>query len=450
MAGLKDHEGPKGEKSPTPPSSPPKQSVNAVKTPPPKPDSGQNFDSEAPTILHSGSAFDAATIIEPSQPAHASEAATMLDAPVRAPSRPAPTPPASNWNASFLLPTGSVLANRYEILDLLGEGGMGAVYKARDNELDRLIALKVIRPELSSNPEILQRFKQELVLARQVTDRNIIRIFDLGEANGMRFITMEYVEGTSLYQILREHGKLGVVESAEIIKQVLSGLKAAHREGAICGKRHFAAEQLVKNQPQGEKIRALIEGAAQRLLRRHIFHGADQGTGLGHPVRFNEPRQSEVHHDDAACGIAHNVLGFQIAMNYIRAMGGFERAAHLQHHVHRLFRREPLLLLDNAAKIAALDVLHGDELHAIGITEVINAHHVLVRHLLGEHKFLLEALEHGRISRQIRPDHLERNQTVHFTVASFIDRTHAAASKNLKNFIPLREHGSDWKQVLAL
>ncbi|PYV49463.1 MAG: hypothetical protein DMG94_00905, partial [Acidobacteria bacterium] len=233
MAGFKDHEGPNREKSPTPPSSPLKQSLNAVKTPPPKPDSGQNFDSEAPTILHSGSAFDAATIIEPSQPSHASEAATMLDAPVRAPSRPAPTPPASNWNASFLLPTGSVLANRYEILDLLGEGGMGAVYKARDNELDRLIALKVIRPELSSNPEILQRFKQELVLARQVTDRNIIRIFDLGEANGMRFITMEYVEGTSLYQILREHGKLGVVESAEIITQVLSGLKAAHREGVI-------------------------------------------------------------------------------------------------------------------------------------------------------------------------------------------------------------------------
>jgi serine/threonine protein kinase/Flp pilus assembly protein TadD len=236
MAGFKDHEGPNREKSPTPPSSPLKQSVNAVKTPPPKTDSGQNFDSEAPTILPSGSAFDAATIIDlsqPSEPSHASEAATMLDAPVRAPSRPAPTPPASNWNASFLLPTGSVLANRYEILDLLGEGGMGAVYKARDNELDRLIALKVIRPELSSNPEILQRFKQELVLARQVTDRNIIRIFDLGEANGMRFITMEYVEGTSLYQILREHGKLGVVESAEIIKQVLSGLKAAHREGVI-------------------------------------------------------------------------------------------------------------------------------------------------------------------------------------------------------------------------
>src|SRR5439155_26514408 len=76
-------------------------------------------------------------------------------------------------------------------------------------------------------------FKQELVLARQVTDRNIIRIFDLGEADGIRFITMEYVEGTSLYQVLQEQGQLPVKDACEIIEQVLSGLKAAHREGVI-------------------------------------------------------------------------------------------------------------------------------------------------------------------------------------------------------------------------
>src|SRR5207237_10024051 len=115
--------------------------------------------------------------------------------------------PASNWSSAFLIPIGSILANRYEILQMLGEGGMGAVYKARDNELDRVIALKVIRPELASNPEILQRFKQELVLARQVTDRNIIRIFDLGEADGIRFITMEYVDATSLSPTRQAHGK---------------------------------------------------------------------------------------------------------------------------------------------------------------------------------------------------------------------------------------------------
>ncbi|HTW61828.1 MAG TPA: protein kinase [Terracidiphilus sp.] len=132
-----------------------------------------------------------------------------------------------------LLQPGSVFANRYKIIKLLGEGGMGAVYKAQDLELERELALKVVRPELSNNPEILQRFKQELILARQVTDRNIIRIFDLGEAQGIKFITMEYVEGQNLHQLLRQRGKLEVAEAVNIMEQVAAGLAAAHREGII-------------------------------------------------------------------------------------------------------------------------------------------------------------------------------------------------------------------------
>jgi eukaryotic-like serine/threonine-protein kinase len=214
----------------------PKRTANAVQTPPPESNPvtpAPRFDDAAATILDVGSGLDAATMIELP---HASEAPTVFEVPARRAASQAvssPKAPASNWNSSFLLPAGSVLGNRYEILQLLGEGGMGAVYKARDTELDRLIGLKVIRPELASNPEILQRFKQELVLARQVTDRNIIRIFDLGEADGIRFITMEYVEGSSLHQMLRERGKFPVQESSEIIEQVLYGLKAAHREGVI-------------------------------------------------------------------------------------------------------------------------------------------------------------------------------------------------------------------------
>ncbi len=69
-----------------------------------------------------------------------------------------------------------VIGERYEILAVLGEGGMGAVYKAKDRELDRLVALKVIRPELASNPDILQRFKQEILLSSKVTHRNVVRI----------------------------------------------------------------------------------------------------------------------------------------------------------------------------------------------------------------------------------------------------------------------------------
>jgi tetratricopeptide (TPR) repeat protein len=110
---------------------------------------------------------------------------------------------------------------------------MGAVYKARDRELEREVALKVIKPELANDPQILQRFKQELILARQVTDRNIIRIFDLGEAGGIKFITMEYIEGQSLHQLLKQRGKLDAAEAVDIMEQVAAGLAAAHREGII-------------------------------------------------------------------------------------------------------------------------------------------------------------------------------------------------------------------------
>jgi len=137
-----------------------------------------------------------------------------------------------SWQLPALVP-GVVLGGRYEILGVLGEGGMGAVYRASDHELGRVVALKVIRPELASNPEILQRFKQEILLASQVTDRNIIRIYDLGDADGVKFITMEYVDGQDLRTVLKRSGKLAPADAVAIIEQLVSGLAAAHRQGII-------------------------------------------------------------------------------------------------------------------------------------------------------------------------------------------------------------------------
>ncbi len=199
------------------PARPPMQTDQAVKTPvsgSPPPDE----------------IFEAATLLEGALPPM--PPSTGQKPPPPGASKVSPAGPTSTVSVLFLQP-GTVLGNRYEIIQILGEGGMGAVYKAKDIELGRVIALKVIRPELASNPEILQRFKQELILARQVTDRNVIRIFDLGEAEGTKFITMEYVEGESLYQILRREGKIPVPESVNIMRQMLSGLNAAHREGVI-------------------------------------------------------------------------------------------------------------------------------------------------------------------------------------------------------------------------
>ena len=130
------------------------------------------------------------------------------------------------------LTPGRVIAGRYEVLQLLGEGGMGAVFKAMDRQLDRVVALKVIRPELAGHPTVLHRFKQELLLARQVTHRNVIRIFDLGVAEGLHFITMDFVPGRDLNALLEER-KFTPGETVKIIRQVAEALDAAHTESVI-------------------------------------------------------------------------------------------------------------------------------------------------------------------------------------------------------------------------
>ena len=148
-------------------------------------------------------------------------------------SKPAANDLRSTAYISAELRPGSVLGNRYEIIRPLGQGGMGAVYQARDREVDRYVALKEIRPELANNFEMLQRFRQELVLARQVTHPNVVRIYDLGIINELRFLTMEFIEGTQLSFILERRGKLPPREAAEIMVQVCQGLAAAHAVGIV-------------------------------------------------------------------------------------------------------------------------------------------------------------------------------------------------------------------------
>lgn len=132
-----------------------------------------------------------------------------------------------------ILEVGQVLGGRFEIQEMLGIGGMGAVYKAYDRDIDRVIALKCIRPELAKDPEITQRFTQELLLARQITHKNIIRIFDVRDSSGLKFITMEYVAGRDLSSLVEAKGKLSITESVGIVTQICSGLSCAHAEGVV-------------------------------------------------------------------------------------------------------------------------------------------------------------------------------------------------------------------------
>lgn len=126
-----------------------------------------------------------------------------------------------------------LLAGRYEIVGLLGMGGMGAVYRARDLELGVNVALKVIRPELANGAAAHARFRREVRLARRVTHKNVARTYDLGEADGHRFLTMELVEGATLGELLEKRGQLAIDRAIEIALAMCDGVAAAHEAGVI-------------------------------------------------------------------------------------------------------------------------------------------------------------------------------------------------------------------------
>ncbi len=151
--------------------------------------------------------------------------------------RDAPTmdmiPPGGGSASSVDLQSGSAFGPRYRIEGLLGQGGMGKVYRAHDRELSRTVALKLVRPELTANPQAMARFRQELLLASKISHRNILRIHDLGDVDGVKFISMALVEGMDLHDLIAKSGALPLTRALNIALQLCSALDAAHSEEVV-------------------------------------------------------------------------------------------------------------------------------------------------------------------------------------------------------------------------
>ncbi|MDX1503893.1 MAG: protein kinase, partial [Thermoanaerobaculia bacterium] len=142
-------------------------------------------------------------------------------------------PTRTNIRAAARLSPGDGVGDRYTIVGRLGLGGMGEVYRARDEELGVEVALKVLRPEYAGDRTLLERFRREILLARQVTHGNVVRIHDLGKEGELVFLTMDLVEGRSLRQLLEEKGRFSADETAEIGRQLAEALAAAHAKGVV-------------------------------------------------------------------------------------------------------------------------------------------------------------------------------------------------------------------------
>jgi HAMP domain-containing protein/predicted Ser/Thr protein kinase len=175
---------------------------------------------------------------------------------------------------------GSLFANRYEVKEVLGMGGMGVVYRAFDRELQEVVAIKALRPEtLAGGGVALERFKQEIRVARKIAHRNVVRTYDLGEVNGMYYLTMEYVEGTSLKQLIGTRGPLPVPVTLTIGKQLCRALEVAHEQGVI--HRDIKPQNMVV-EPSG--VLKVMDFGIARLANRSKDEGlTKEGMSIGTP-----------------------------------------------------------------------------------------------------------------------------------------------------------------------
>ena len=144
------------------------------------------------------------------------------------------------------------LEGRFQVLQELGRGGMGIVFLALDKQLKDNVAIKVLSPFLSNDSESLERLRREVTAARKITHTNVIKIYDIGEANGLHFITMEYFAGQNLRQLIHQKGALSLQEGLQIAFQICDGLEAAHMQGII--HRDLKSQNIILNERGHAKI----------------------------------------------------------------------------------------------------------------------------------------------------------------------------------------------------
>ena len=193
------------------------------------------------------------------------------------------------------LTTGSTFAGRYQIIEELGRGGMGRVYKATDLKINEKVALKLIRPEIASDKKTLERFSNELRIARKIVHKNVGRMYDINEDKGTHYITMEYVSGQDLKGLIRQSGNLAINTSISIATQVCDGLSEAHKTGVI--HRDLKPSNIMIDK-EGN-VRIMDFGIARSLKEKGIT-GA--GVMIGTPD-YMSPEQAEAKEVDQCSDI---------------------------------------------------------------------------------------------------------------------------------------------------
>ena len=160
---------------------------------------------------------------------------------------------------------GLVLGN-YVLLERLGEGGMGAVFKARDRRLDRVVALKLIRKERLASVEAQRRFRREIRAASQLAHPNVVRAYDADQVGDVHFFAMEYVDGIDLHKLVERDGPLPVAQACDYVRQAALGLQHAHERGMV--HRDIKPSNLLLTQVDGKAVVKVLDLGLARLSGR--------------------------------------------------------------------------------------------------------------------------------------------------------------------------------------
>jgi serine/threonine-protein kinase len=236
---------------------------------------------------------------------------------------------------------GTVFHDRYEILGPLGRGGMGMVYKARDRRLDdEVVAIKVLRPDFAQDPSMASRFRSEIKLARKVRHRNVCAIHDYGEDRGLLYISMEYVEGVDLKQVLKKSGALPPEQAYAVAIQVAEGLQAVHDAGIV--HRDLKTPNIMRD--ASGVARLMDFGVAKRV-------GEGAATVTGHIVgtpEYMSPEQAQGLKVDARSDVyALGIVVYEIFTGQVPFRGETPISTILKH-----INDPPPLELPPAARLA--------------------------------------------------------------------------------------------------
>jgi serine/threonine protein kinase/Tfp pilus assembly protein PilF len=246
------------------------------------------------------------------------------------------------------LTKGTTLASRYEIIEELGRGGMGKVYRVLDKKIEEEVALKLINPEIAADEKTIERFRNELKFARKISQRNVCRMYDLSEEEGTQFITMEYVPGEDLKSTIRRMGRLSTGKAVSIAKQVCEGLAEAHQLGVV--HRDLKPQNIMIDKKGNARI--MDFGISRTLGKKGL---TDTGMMIGTP-EYMSPEQAEGKEVDPRSDVySLGIILYEMVTGKVPFEGDTPLSIALKHQMEK--PRNPTEVNDKISKDLSLVIL---------------------------------------------------------------------------------------------